>query len=264
MRKKTYVIGVGEEDEQRLSLLNEVFGETSRNLLLKAGLKQDMRVLEIGCGTGNMTKFIASQVGHNGTVCAVDQSHEQITLAKKNCAAEKNIHFIESSVFDLKDLEKFDVIYSRFLLMHLEEPFNAFQLLTQFLKPGGVIVCEEATNNVIACYPDSAVFQKNRTLILALFKNLNVACDIGDKLYPYYRQLNMKDIFVNFIQPVYTQQQKVMIKLLFNQLKNKYIEMGLATETEINQLALELDPFIADDQYLVSFVRTTQIFGRLS
>lgn len=38
MSSNSYLIAVGKKDEERLSILNELFGETSRNLLLKAGL----------------------------------------------------------------------------------------------------------------------------------------------------------------------------------------------------------------------------------
>ena len=41
-------------------------------------------VLAVGCGTGNMTKWIAKQVGDNGNVTAVDISHEQVKIAEQN------------------------------------------------------------------------------------------------------------------------------------------------------------------------------------
>ncbi len=263
MKSNSYVIGVGKDDEERLALLNELFGDTSRNLLLKAGLKPGIRVLEIGCGTGNMTHWIARKIGENGHVTAVDNSGDQIKIAKTNCSDVNNISFIESSLFDLKDLAKFDVIYSRFLIMHLTTPFEAIQFLMQFLKPNGVIVCEEATNSVTACYPQSPVFQKNRELLMELLKKKGLDFDIGEKLYSYFQQLNLKDISINFVQPIYaTKRQKRMMRLLMNQLKSQYIQVGLATEELMNQLLADLDQFIEDDHYLVSFARTTQIFGR--
>ena len=35
MKENSYVIGVGKDDEERLSLLNELFGKTSKDFLLK-------------------------------------------------------------------------------------------------------------------------------------------------------------------------------------------------------------------------------------
>ncbi len=263
MNENSYVIGVGKDDEERLLLLNELFGKTSKDLLLKAGLTQGMRVLEVGCGTGNMTRWIAKQVGDNGHVTAVDISPEQIDIAKKNCSESNNITFIASSLFDLNTTKKYDLIYSRFLVMHLQNPFDGLQYLTQLLKPNGILVSEEATNSVTACYPESPVFRKYRELVMALFTKKNIDFDIGEKLYYYFQELKLKTIHVNFIQPIYKQHQKKIMVILMNELKNRYIEFGIATETEIQIFLNDLENFINDDQFLVSFARTTQIFGRL-
>lgn len=264
IKKNTYVIGVGKEDEERLSLLNELFGKTSKNLLLKAGLTPGMRILEVGCGTGNMTKWIAKQIGDNGLVTAVDISHEQVKIAQENCSESNNITFITSSIFDLKHEMQFDLIYSRFLIMHLQNPFEGLQQLTRLLKPNGILVSEEATNSVTACYPESPIFRKYRELVMALFQKNNIDFDIGEKLYAYFRKLKFEDIHVNFVQPIYKEHQKKIMLLLMNELRHRYIELGIATENEIQSFINDLSSFINDDQFLVSFARTTQIFGRVN
>ena len=264
MKENNYIIGVGKDDEERLSLLNELFGKTSKDLLLKAGLTPGMRILEVGCGTGNMTRWIAKQIGDNGHVTAVDISPEQIQIAKENCSQSNNITFVESSLFDLNTSIKFDLIYSRFLIMHLPNPFEGLQYLTQLLKPNGILVSEEATNSVTACYPESSVFKQYRQLVMALFTKKNIDFDIGEKLYAYFQKLQLQDIQVNFVQPIYKKHQKKIMIILMNELKHRYIEFGIATETEIQAFLNDLANFINDDQFLVSFARTTQIFGRIN
>ncbi len=264
MKENTYVIGVGKDDEERLSLLNELFGKTSKDLLLKAGLKPGQRVLEVGCGTGNMTKWIAKQVGDNGHITAVDISHEQVKIAQENCSESNNVTFITSSVFDLKQEKQFDLVYSRFLIMHLQNPFEGLQHLTQLLKPNGVLVSEEATNSVTACYPESPIFRKYRKLVMALFEKNNIDFDIGEKLYAYFRKLKLEDIHVNFVQPIYKKHQKKIMVLLMNELKHRYIELGIVTKDEMQAFINDLSNFINDDQFLESFARTTQIFGHIN
>ena len=198
MSSNSYLIAVGKKDEERLSILNELFGETSRNLLLKAGLVSGMRVLEIGCGTGNMTGWIAEQVGKNGHVTAVDISEEQIKIAKVNNKLHNNIQFIVKSIFDLGDLSQFDLIYSRFVIMHQEKPFDALKALMALLGQNGVIVCEEGANTVVACCPHSDIFQKYRGLLLELFKMKNLDYDFGSNIYTHFLQLGLKNIATNF------------------------------------------------------------------
>lgn len=261
MKKNIYVIGVGKDDEERLSLLNELFGKTSEDLLLKAGLKPGMRVLEVGCGTGSITKWIAKKIGDNGHVTAVDNSQEQIQIAEKNCSGSSNITFITSSLFDLKQTKQFDLVYSRFLIMHLQNPFEGLEHLKQLLKPNGILVSEEATNSVTACYPESPAFKKYREMVMALFQKNNIDYDIGEKLYAYFQKLKTQNIHVSFVQPIYKQHQKKMMTLLMNELTHRCIELGIATEIEIKKLIDDLSNFINDGQFLVSFARTTQIFG---
>ena len=95
----TYLLSVGTKGKERLDILNELFSETSHRLLLKAGLSKNQTILEIGCGTGEMTCWLAEQIGENGRVYAVDISAEQIDIAKKN-AMKKNLHFINFFIND--------------------------------------------------------------------------------------------------------------------------------------------------------------------
>ena len=79
---------------------------------------------------------------------------------------------------------------------------------------------------------------------------------------PFIKKLNLNNAYVNFVQPVFqNKHQKNMIILLVNEVKRNYIKYNIATENEINQLLKELEEFINDDRYLVSFARTTQIFA---
>lgn len=257
-----YILDVGKQDEQRLGLLDEAIGAGSRQLLLEAGLSAGKQVLEMGCGTGNMTRFIAEQVGESGRVTAVDISHEQLTIAKKNCGGLKQITFIESAIFDLKELPQFDFIYCRFIVIHLPKPAEALQFMLRFLKPGGKIVCEEATNRVFCCYPYSSLYQKSRELLLMLADRKNLDFDFGEKLYGVFHDLKLKNIFVKFTQPIFTSKKlKKIIPLLMSSLKSQFIANNFITENEINTFIDELYHFIEDDRYLISFPRTTQIYG---
>ena len=43
-----------------------------------------MTVIDIGCGTGLMTKWLAEQVGETGHIIAIDNRENQLELAKKS------------------------------------------------------------------------------------------------------------------------------------------------------------------------------------
>ena len=77
-----YILKVGEEGAERLDLINQVFAPYNQYFLTDVGLKAGMKVIELGCGTGIMTSWIAKQVGNNGHVVAVDTSSEQLKYAQ--------------------------------------------------------------------------------------------------------------------------------------------------------------------------------------
>jgi ubiquinone/menaquinone biosynthesis C-methylase UbiE len=260
--QNNYVLDVGTQDQERLAILDEVIGKTSRQLLLQAGLSSGKTVLEVGCGTGNMTRFIAEQVGAHGQVTAVDVSGEQIDIAKKNVSELKQITFVQASIFDLPVKPQFDFVYCRFIIMHLPNPANTIKHLLSFLKPGGKIICEEATNRVTCCYPQNIFYQQSRDLLLMLGDKKGLDFNVGEKLYSIFYDLKLTDITAHFIQPVlHSERQKRLISLLASSLKQQFLSNNLISETEIDKLIKELNSFIQDDHYFVSFSRTTQICG---
>lgn len=264
MQNNSYVLGVGEQGKERLDLLNDLIKEFSQSLLFKAGLKRGQDVLEVGCGTGNMTCWLAEQV-NPGRVFAIDNSAQQIELAKQQAAMKKitNITFIQTSVFELKDVPPVDLIYVRFLLMHVSQPYHVLEILLRFLKPFGFLVCEESTNSITCCYPFSTAFRQYRQLLMQLGEKKGLDYDIGEKLYSYFYKLKLKNIFVKFSQPIFqTRREKKIIPLLFAEVKDNYLKEKLASQEEINELTEELDKFIEDDSFLVSFPRMTQIYGQ--
>ena len=64
-----YILATGEAAASRLEMLEEIFGPHSRQLLEKAGLAKGLRVADIGCGTGLVSLWIATQVGAEGNGC---------------------------------------------------------------------------------------------------------------------------------------------------------------------------------------------------
>ena len=53
-----------------------------------------------------------------------------------------------------------------------------------------------------------------------------------------------------------------MMLLFLTEMKPQYVQNNMISEAEINKLILDMREFIQDDHYMVSFVRTTQIYGR--
>jgi 2-polyprenyl-3-methyl-5-hydroxy-6-metoxy-1,4-benzoquinol methylase len=94
------------------------------------------KLLDLGCGTGEYTRFFAARGAH---VVAIDQSPVAIATLEHQCA-EVGLDDVEGVVADAMDLERlgpFDFAFGSMILHHIE-PFDRFvDVLAASMRPGG-------------------------------------------------------------------------------------------------------------------------------
>ena len=59
-----------------------------------------------------------------------------------------------------------DMSYSRWLMVHLNKPVEAMRAIYSVLKPGGVVVCEEADVSAVYAEPSSPAYVELREIAL--------------------------------------------------------------------------------------------------
>lgn len=88
-------------------------------------LKKGMFVLDVGCGTGAITKDIAKIVGSSGKVIGIDNTKKFIESGKETYKETRNLELIHADLFDFETDEKFDLITSARVLQWLNNPKDA-------------------------------------------------------------------------------------------------------------------------------------------
>ena len=109
------------------------FGRDLLSMLLP---KPDERILDVGCGTGQLTAEIANS---GAEVIGLDQSAEMIASAKENYPK------LQFEVADIAATEydcEFDAVFSNAALHWVRDQQGAIAAIARALKPGGRLVFE--------------------------------------------------------------------------------------------------------------------------
>jgi SAM-dependent methyltransferase len=104
-----------------------------------AHLAPGERVLDVGCGGGLTTQWLAERVGPSGAATGVDVSERLIASARRRAleAGVTNIRFVCGDAGRVDLGGPFECLFSRFGVMFFAEPLTAFAHLRAALAPGG-------------------------------------------------------------------------------------------------------------------------------
>jgi len=109
-----------------------------RGVISLLDLKENLTVLDIGCGTGWALGQIAKMVNSNGSFYGVDISTQMIERAKEKFADNKQFHFVKSNAESIPfDNDLFNIIICSNSFHHYLNPNKALEEMYRLLKIGG-------------------------------------------------------------------------------------------------------------------------------
>lgn len=183
-----YVLGHSDSELQRLIEQSLFYKELTSRFLRSSGLKAGMRVLDVGCGAGDVSFFAAGLVGTTGSIFGFDKSSEAIALAQKRATAA-GVTQTKFKVGDILNLDvegDFDALIGRLILMYFPEPSKVLETLMKHIKPGGVVAFQEMDMSIVRSVPESPLYDQCCDWILSTFRSAKVQTDFGYKLYSIY------------------------------------------------------------------------------
>ncbi len=103
--------------------------------------KQNIRILDAGCGTGVGTEYLV-HLNPTADVVGIDISAGALQIAKERCqrSGAKRVEFHNLSLYDVEQVPgEFDLINCVGVLHHLSDPIRGIQALAKKLASGGLM-----------------------------------------------------------------------------------------------------------------------------
>jgi SAM-dependent methyltransferase len=260
-----YVLATGERDVERLRILNAVYGPASQAALRQAGLREGARVVEVGCGVGNMTCWIAGQVGPGGSVVGIDKNPAQLNQARKQAAQLQlsNVTFQEGDAYSPGlPAESFDLAYCRLMLIHLRRPVEAVRAMRQLVRPGGQVLCEELDLGHWLCEPPARGIARFFEMNLKLGERRSEDFRLGGRLSQLFREAGFSTPQATGEVPLVLRgENKRLLWMTYEQIAPALVQEGLATQDEVNQDSMDMLRVAEDDTTLLGMPLMVQVWA---
>jgi ubiquinone/menaquinone biosynthesis C-methylase UbiE len=180
-----YVLGHSDAELKRLMRQGAFYADLTEDVLRRAGLCPGMRVLDIGCGAGDVSLLAARLVGPSGVVVGVDRSEQAIAVARTraNGAGLSWVRFVAAELETFLCGETFDALIGRFVLLYLSDPAARVRTLARYLRAGGIVAFQEMDLHSAHSVPEGPLFRQCLHWAISVFEKANFEPDMGSKLF---------------------------------------------------------------------------------
>jgi 2-polyprenyl-3-methyl-5-hydroxy-6-metoxy-1,4-benzoquinol methylase len=241
VQEMDYILGHSQHETRRLMTQAAILRPITERLLRSTGIGQGMRVLDVGCGAGDVTMLAAELVGPYGWVVGIDRDPEVIVVAKQRAqtATIRQIEFKASWTDVFSDPEPFDLVVGRCVLIHQADPVEFIRAVTRLVRPGGVIAFHEITLcELLRTLPCVPLWKSVAELLVSAFRALPHH-DASDRLIQHFMNagLPLPHLFCEIPvgggadSPFYA-----WITDTLHSLTPKLVQMGIAVSDQVGPL----------------------------
>lgn len=175
--------------------------KTDRTLTLDqlrwAGVREGLRVLDLGCAAGTTCRMMADLVGPGGRVVGIDASAKRVAEARSHVEHRSTIEYRLGDAARLTASEgEFDVSWSRFLFEYLPQPAAALTEMIRVTKLGGTICVSDLDGNCVWHHPmEPGVRAEIDDALRTLGEGFNPR--VGLELYTMFVDAGLREVEVD-------------------------------------------------------------------
>lgn len=181
-----YIMGYTEHERRRLSLQATILNPLTEKLLRDAGIRAGMRVLDLGCGIGDVSFVAARLVGREGSVTGIDIDTASLEIARTRAEEKKQRHVVFEQVdFAHENFgDGYDAVVGRHVLIHMAEPAAVVLKAASVLQSGGVLAFQEYDfSSWPPSYPEIPLMSRMQNYFVELFRRATPHPNMGMRLF---------------------------------------------------------------------------------
>jgi cyclopropane fatty-acyl-phospholipid synthase-like methyltransferase len=240
---RQYGSGIGEDELARLEAQGAAMAAATRMIFAQAGIRPGMRVLDLGCGAGDVSFVAADLVGLGGSVVGIDRSAGALARARLRAGQRglAQVRFVQGDLQDPAPGGPFDAIVERLVLMWIPDPAALLRRQATVLRPGGLVVPVEVDVSTMRWLPESPFANQVRSWLVEAFAKAGIAT-LGPRLRTIVQEAGLRPLGTIGIQPHFAPDDPIGIAAVVENIRIAeplIVSTGVATAEEIGMDTFE-------------------------
>jgi SAM-dependent methyltransferase len=192
---RDYLLGVGEDELERLRFQHEVWRPVTGAFLDRVGVRRGATCLDVGAGPGFVSIDLCEKVGPSGEVTALEPSPLFVNHLESRAKADgrTNLKCLLGKVEDLTlPRGAFDLVFVRWVIAFVADVEGFLAKLVPSLRPGGVLAIQDYYYEGLSLYPRGGAFDGAADAVRAYYRSVGGDPYVTGRLPTLFKRFGME------------------------------------------------------------------------